>query len=71
MQCPICLAIPTEPTRMSCCGNTYCTACIGEWTKIRSVCPLCIAPTGPQKINLLLKKVSSEGFDDGSLVLDA
>ena len=43
-ECPICLQILREPHLISCCGHSYCEACIERVGKDGKPCPLCNEP---------------------------
>lgn len=48
--CSICLEeVATEQTKLTCCGNLFCTVCLARWCKQRPTCPLCRAAV-PQVI---------------------
>ncbi|XP_064391100.1 TNF receptor-associated factor 4-like [Halichondria panicea] len=44
LECSICLLTLRNPMVISCCGNHYCEACIGQITNNRKPCPLCNSP---------------------------
>ncbi|CAI8031463.1 TNF receptor-associated factor 4 [Geodia barretti] len=43
--CGICLLVPHDPQRVTCCGHHFCHPCISEWMQVQcSQCPLCFRP---------------------------
>jgi len=43
-ECPICLNILSEPYLVSCCGHSYCQACIERIQTMKRSCPMCNKP---------------------------
>ncbi|CAI8044652.1 TNF receptor-associated factor 4, partial [Geodia barretti] len=43
--CGICLLVPHDPQRVTCCGRHFCHPCISEWMQVQcGQCPLCFRP---------------------------
>lgn len=40
-KCPICMLLPREPAKVSCCGAIFCNACINNHHSNQNACPLC------------------------------
>lgn len=41
IECPVCLQIPREPYLVSCCGYSFCKACIKQVQSRSGACPTC------------------------------
>ena len=39
--CSICLLVLRQPYMVECCGNRFCKACLDEYLKVMTRCPLC------------------------------
>ena len=59
-ECPICLQILREPHLISCCGHSYCEACIERVGKDGKLCPLCNEPGFTTLANKGLKRALNE-----------
>ena len=59
-ECPICLQILREPHLISCCGHSYCEACIERIGKDGKPCPLCNEPGFTTMANKGLKRTLHE-----------
>ena len=59
-ECPICLQILREPHLISCCGHSYCEACIERVGKDGKPCPLCNEPGFTTMANKGLKRTLHE-----------
>ena len=42
-ECPVCLSILREPYQTTCCGHSFCRACIEQVTADKNPCPCCKA----------------------------
>ena len=40
-ECPVCLLVLREPYQVSCCGYTFCQACIEQVKLRKTACPTC------------------------------
>ena len=59
-ECPICLQILREPHIISCCGHSFCAACIERVGKVGKSCPLCNEPGFTTLANKGLKRTLLE-----------
>ena len=59
-ECPICLQKLREPHLISCCGHSYCEACIERVGKDGKPCPLCNEPGFTTMANKGLKRALHE-----------
>ena len=59
-ECPICLEILCEPHLISCCGHSFCAACIECVKKDGKPCPFCNEPTFTTMANKGLKRMLDE-----------
>ena len=59
-ECSICLQILREPHLISCCGHSYCEACIERVGKDGKPCPLCNEPGFTTMANKGLKRTLHE-----------
>ena len=59
-ECPICLQILREPHLISCCGHSYCEACIERVGNDGKPCPLCNEPGFTTMANKGLKRTLHE-----------
>lgn len=48
--CPICYETLEGPTMVPCCHNIFCTTCLIDWLKGKTICPMCREPLQVKKL---------------------
>ena len=59
-ECPICLQILREPHLVSCCGYSFCAACIERVKRDDKPCPMCKVPSFASMANVGLRRTLHE-----------
>jgi len=62
LACPICHGVYKNPLSASCCGNSFCKACLEEALMVRDCCPMCRTPLVGSTIDTITPNRALESF---------
>lgn len=62
LACPVCHGVYKSPVSASCCGNSFCKACLEEALMVRDCCPMCRTPLVGSTIDTITPNRALESF---------